>query len=214
MVFFVTQYHVYNYTSTQESTNERNSRKVRFKQFLPLIKSSAINVTSNHMSAHWALRFLRRRKKSAVSLSADFCYTSKLQVCKFQVTPLCENKMLFTKCKRLCRLLSLLDTRICTRNKVQYTVNSLTCHYAHWRADGNHVMPCIYCILLLNILHKKVKKWKYYIKCCSRCQVFNYFFKPLTPELNSSAQRYLTRYFTGNFASRTVHFVKICLKTQ
>jgi hypothetical protein len=35
---------------------------------------------------------------------------------------------------------------------------------------------------------------------------------PLTPELNSSAQRCLTRFFTGDFASWTVHFVNICVK--
>jgi hypothetical protein len=40
--------------------------------------------------------------------------------------------------------------------------------------------------------------------------VFNF----LTPELNSSAQRCLRRIFTGNFASWTVHFVNICVKTQ
>jgi hypothetical protein len=37
---------------------------------------------------------------------------------------------------------------------------------------------------------------------------------PLTPELNPSAQRYLTRYFTGDFASWTMHFVNICVKTN
>jgi hypothetical protein len=37
---------------------------------------------------------------------------------------------------------------------------------------------------------------------------------PLTPELNPSVQRCLTRFFTGDFASRTVHFVNICVKNQ
>jgi hypothetical protein len=37
---------------------------------------------------------------------------------------------------------------------------------------------------------------------------------PLTPELNPSAQRCLTRYFTGDFASWTVHFVNIYVKNQ
>jgi hypothetical protein len=32
---------------------------------------------------------------------------------------------------------------------------------------------------------------------------------PLTLELNPSAQRCLTRFFTGNFLSLTVHFVNI-----
>jgi hypothetical protein len=39
-------------------------------------------------------------------------------------------------------------------------------------------------------------------------------FNPLTPELNPSAQRCLTRFFTGDFASWTVHFVNICVKNQ
>jgi hypothetical protein len=33
---------------------------------------------------------------------------------------------------------------------------------------------------------------------------------PLTPELNPSAQRCLTRFFTGEFGSWTVHFVHVC----
>jgi hypothetical protein len=37
---------------------------------------------------------------------------------------------------------------------------------------------------------------------------------PLTPELNPSAQRCLTRFFTVDFASSTVHFVNICVKNQ
>jgi hypothetical protein len=36
----------------------------------------------------------------------------------------------------------------------------------------------------------------------------------LTPELNLSAQRCLTRFFTGDFASWTVHFVHIRVKTN
>jgi hypothetical protein len=37
---------------------------------------------------------------------------------------------------------------------------------------------------------------------------------PLTSELNPSAQRCLTRFFTGDFASWTAHFVNICVKNQ
>jgi hypothetical protein len=37
---------------------------------------------------------------------------------------------------------------------------------------------------------------------------------PLPPELNPSAQRCVTRYFTGDFASWTIHFVNICVKNQ
>jgi TctA family transporter len=39
------------------------------------------------------------------------------------------------------------------------------------------------------------------------------YFNPLA-ELNPSAQRCLTRFFTADFASWTVHFVIICVKTQ
>jgi hypothetical protein len=37
---------------------------------------------------------------------------------------------------------------------------------------------------------------------------------PLTLKLNPSAQRCLTKLFTGDFASWTVHFVNICVKSQ
>jgi hypothetical protein len=37
---------------------------------------------------------------------------------------------------------------------------------------------------------------------------------PLTPELNPSVKRCLTRFFSGDFASSTVHFVNICVKNQ
>jgi hypothetical protein len=39
-------------------------------------------------------------------------------------------------------------------------------------------------------------------------------FNLLTPKLNPAAQRCLTRYFTWDFASWTVHFVNVCVKTQ
>jgi hypothetical protein len=39
-------------------------------------------------------------------------------------------------------------------------------------------------------------------------------FNPLTPELNPSPQRCLARFFTGDFASWTVHFVNTCVKNQ
>jgi hypothetical protein len=37
---------------------------------------------------------------------------------------------------------------------------------------------------------------------------------PLTPELNPSTQRCLTRFFTGDFASSTTHFVNMYVKNQ
>jgi hypothetical protein len=37
---------------------------------------------------------------------------------------------------------------------------------------------------------------------------------PLAPKLNPSAQGCLTRFFTADFASWTVHFVNICVKNQ
>jgi hypothetical protein len=39
-------------------------------------------------------------------------------------------------------------------------------------------------------------------------------FNPLTPELKSSSQPCLTKYFIEDFASWTVHFVNICVKTN
>jgi hypothetical protein len=41
-------------------------------------------------------------------------------------------------------------------------------------------------------------------------------YNPLTPELNPSAQRCLMGFFTGDFASWTVHFVnvRVCMKNQ
>jgi hypothetical protein len=39
-------------------------------------------------------------------------------------------------------------------------------------------------------------------------------FNPLKQELNPSAQRCLTRIFTGDFASWTLHFVNISVKNQ
>jgi hypothetical protein len=43
---------------------------------------------------------------------------------------------------------------------------------------------------------------------------FEFIINPLTLELNPSAQRCLTRFFTGDFASWTVNFVNICMKNQ
>jgi hypothetical protein len=40
------------------------------------------------------------------------------------------------------------------------------------------------------------------------------YINPLMLELNPSAQRCLTRSFTGDFASLTVHFINICVKNQ
>jgi hypothetical protein len=44
--------------------------------------------------------------------------------------------------------------------------------------------------------------------------VLSIVFNPLKPEINLSAQCCLTRFFTGDFASRTVHFVNIWVKNQ
>jgi hypothetical protein len=40
----------------------------------------------------------------------------------------------------------------------------------------------------------------------------HFHFNPLTPELNPTAQRCLTRFFTGD--SLTVHFINMCVKNQ
>jgi hypothetical protein len=70
-------------------------------------------------------------------------------------------------------------------------------------------------ILLSNYIHA-LRKIQFQL--CRRCTVAGYFcclyFNPLTPELNSSAQRYLTRLFTRDFSSWTVHFVNVCVQNQ
>jgi hypothetical protein len=43
---------------------------------------------------------------------------------------------------------------------------------------------------------------------------WNSYISPLTPQLNPFAQRCLMRYFTGDFASWTVHFFNIFVKNQ
>jgi hypothetical protein len=40
------------------------------------------------------------------------------------------------------------------------------------------------------------------------------YLNPLTLEINPSGQRCLMRFFTGDFASCTMHFVDICMKNQ
>jgi hypothetical protein len=40
------------------------------------------------------------------------------------------------------------------------------------------------------------------------------YINPLTQELNPPAQRCLTRFFTADFASWTVHLINICVKNQ
>jgi hypothetical protein len=58
--------------------------------------------------------------------------------------------------------------------------------------------------------------WRTVLRCESgqMMNTYNCLINPLTPELNPSAQRCLTRFFTGDFASWTVHFVHICVKNQ
>jgi hypothetical protein len=41
-----------------------------------------------------------------------------------------------------------------------------------------------------------------------------YNINALMMELNPSTKRCLTRFFTGDFASWTVHFINICVKNQ
>jgi hypothetical protein len=54
----------------------------------------------------------------------------------------------------------------------------------------------------------RMKVHKIQTSCQAQC------INPLTPELNPSAQRCLTRFFTCDFASWTVHFIDICVKTN
>jgi hypothetical protein len=51
-------------------------------------------------------------------------------------------------------------------------------------------------------------------KAKSDCCTWRYTVNPLTSEVNSTAHRCLTRFFTGDFTTWTVHFVNICVKNQ
>jgi hypothetical protein len=62
---------------------------------------------------------------------------------------------------------------------------------------------CFFCYVCMKQMRKDATILAHYI-------VIN----PLTTELNPSAQRCLTRFFNGEFASWTVHFVNICMKNQ
>jgi hypothetical protein len=56
------------------------------------------------------------------------------------------------------------------------------------------------------------KRWIYYIiiRGCSLYRKFCWeLVNPLTPELNPSAQRFLTRFFTGDFVSLNVHLINL-----
>jgi hypothetical protein len=61
-----------------------------------------------------------------------------------------------------------------------------------------------------------MQHWLHFItqSLCVYCAVRTKSFIPLTPELNPSAQRCLTRNFNADFASLTVHFLNICVKYQ
>jgi hypothetical protein len=61
----------------------------------------------------------------------------------------------------------------------------------------------------LVLLMHSAKHCRFTVTSCTLCN-----FNPLTPELNPSAQRCMTRFFTGDFASWTVHFVNMCVKNQ
>jgi hypothetical protein len=71
---------------------------------------------------------------------------------------------------------------------------------------------CTSCTNLVLLKQPQTLKW-YLISVIIIFQTIHSI-NHLTPELNPSAQRCLTRFFTGDFASRAVHFVNICLKNQ
>jgi hypothetical protein len=65
----------------------------------------------------------------------------------------------------------------------------------------------------LSVEHNYVSRYLDVINEQNQKSTLSYI-NPLTPELNPSAQRWLTKFFTGDFASWTVHFVNICVKNQ
>jgi hypothetical protein len=59
-----------------------------------------------------------------------------------------------------------------------------------------------------------IQKYIYFLMTVTTVNICTTYFNPLTPELNPSAQRCLTRFITGDSASWTVYFVNICVKSQ
>jgi hypothetical protein len=70
-------------------------------------------------------------------------------------------------------------------------------------------------MLLANVIYvPSINLIIVYIKHDVTIYGLNKVINALTPELNTSAQRCLTRFFTGDFAYWTVHFVNIWVKNQ
>jgi hypothetical protein len=88
-------------------------------------------------------------------------------------------------------------------------------HVLHaWWHDGPAVviqscfmLTFVRCVPLLGICETECASPTALIAAAvySGARQYNCHINPLTPELNPSAQRYLTRFFTGDFASWTVH---------
>jgi hypothetical protein len=78
-----------------------------------------------------------------------------------------------------------------------------------WRRDWSHAPLLEPQTSRFNMLNKFVKEI-----LANPVEINTYWINPLRPELNPPAQRCLMRFFTGEFASWTVHFFNICVKNQ
>jgi hypothetical protein len=105
----------------------------------------------------------------------------------------------------------------CVLTALNYVANTSCISRFSWRA-AVPVQDCVQLQLEDLTTHLRTRSYKTvffkllvltYSSRLSRAEV-----NLLTPELNPSAQRCLTRFFTGDFASWTVHFVNICVKNQ
>jgi hypothetical protein len=126
--------------------------------------------------------------------------TNKLTLLVFKIIAIIHNTL-------LARFIKLLETvnKGVFRNRSQNR-----CHT---------FLDCIWLTVMVYTCYTGSERFFYGARCirCVRVSLrpkLKPLINPLTPELNPSAQRCLTRFFTGVFDSGTVHFVNICVKNQ
>jgi hypothetical protein len=89
-----------------------------------------------------------------------------------------------------------------TRRAVTKSTYSETTTYLHILPSHKYLyLLAIYGSIASNVAAPHVCAYTHMPEVFRLVFFLSCFFNPLTPELNPSAQRYLTRFFTGDFAS-------------
>jgi hypothetical protein len=105
---------------------------------------------------------------------------------------------------------------------IYYEASHLLWKYKFYNSRPNFIILCLLEYLIQNVYFlssgRQVRILEEFLVLVLliiwRLTSFYTEFNHLTPELNPSSQRCLMRFFTGDFASWTVYFVYICVKTQ